>query len=181
MELGHQHLSLSQVMKQRNRLLIGLVVATMVIVIQAMVLLLKDTIVVVTPSVISQEYSISDRHVSRHYLEDMSRDVITTLLNLTPKNVGYMTDTVLKMVHPSAYGKVKKELLAMQEDVVVRKVSTVFYPISMHVEELTVTIEGDFYTFIGSQLANQQRRTFAITYDYTGAKLTIGGFREITL
>lgn len=181
MEFDNLKFELSRVIKQRNIAIVSGAFAISIIFVQALVMLYKDTIVVVTPSVISKEYTITDRAVSKNYLEDMSRDVITTLFNLTPKNVSYMTETVLQMVHPSSYGKVKKELAAIQEDVIVRKVSTVFYPVSMLVddENLIVHVEGDFFTFIGSSMTNQKRRTFEIKYNYTGAKLTIGGFSEV--
>tara|TARA_B100001564_G_C20580368_1_gene642810 strand:+ start:262 stop:816 length:555 start_codon:yes stop_codon:yes gene_type:complete len=181
MELSSLNVELSRLIKQRNVTILLNMALILVIIVLSLVLLFKDTIVVVTPSVIAKEYRITDKNISKSYLEDMSRDVVTTLFNLTPKNVSYMTDTVLKLVHPSAYGQVSKELYKLQHDVITRKVSTVFYPSSMVVDEnnLLVRIQGDFYTFIGSSLTAHKKRLFEIHYDYTGAKLTIGGFSEI--
>lgn len=181
MDIRNHNQALSDVIKQRNIAAIGLVISGIIILLLAISLFFKERIVIVTPSVIAKEYSISSSRVSKSYLEDMSRDIITTLFNLTPKNVSYMADTLLLMVHPSAYGEVKEELVKIQDDVITRKVSTIFYPISMAVDEenLLVRINGDFHTFIGNAMTAKERKSFEIKFIYTGAKLTIGGFHEI--
>ncbi len=174
---------LSAVIKQRNIASAAFTAAFLVIILLSISVVFKSRIVIVTPSVIAKEYELSNSKVSKSYLEDMSRDIITTMLNLTPNNVAYTSETILKMVHPSAYGEIKKELFEMQKDVIDKKVSTVFYPIEINVNEakLLTQIEGDFYTFVGSILTEKKRKTFQIGFNYTGAKLTIGGFSEIVV
>ena len=181
MESRQHGQQVSSVIKQRNIAGAALGGAFLVILLLSLALCFNSKLVIVVPSVVSREYTISGNSVSRAYLEDMSREVITAMLNLTPRNVNYMTGLVLKMVHPSAYGEVKKELLAIQEDVVKRKVSTVFYPVEIKVDEkqLLTQVEGDFNTFVGNSLTSSKRKIFQIAFDYTGAKLTIGGFNEI--
>jgi conjugal transfer pilus assembly protein TraE len=174
---------LSEVIKQRNIACAGLLAASLVIIMLSIAVLFKSRIVVVTPSVIAKQYEISSTKVSKSYLEDMTRDIITTMLNLTPKNVAYSSDAILQMVHPSAYGEVKKELFEIQKDVIDRKVSTVFYPLEISVSEdkLMTQVTGDFSTFVGNSLTSTKRKTFQIAFNYTGAKLTIGGFSEIVV
>ena len=181
METQNRQLALSHVIRQRNIAVLGFSISVLIILLLSMTVFFKDRLVVITPSVISQEYQISSNNVSRGYLEDMSRDVIASMFNLTPSNVNYMTDAMLKMVHPKAYGQVRGELLKIQGDVISRRVSTAFYPISMDIAEkaLKVRVEGDFLTFIGNKMSSKERRTFEIAYIYSGTKLTIGGFHEV--
>lgn len=183
MESIQHGLQLSNVIRQRNIVGAALIASFLVIILLSISIFFKSRIVIITPSVIAKEYEISNNKVSKAYLEDMSRDIITTMLNLTPNNVNYMSETILKMVHPSAYGEVKKELLAIQSDVILRKVATVFYPVEIKVDEekLITQIEGDFYTFVGNTMTDKKRKTFQISFNYTGAKLTIGGFSEIVI
>ncbi|MDA0967623.1 MAG: type IV conjugative transfer system protein TraE [Proteobacteria bacterium] len=181
MDTQNRQNALSQVIRQRNIAVLGFSVSVVIILLLSLTIFFKDRLVVISPSVISQEYRISSNNVSRGYLEDMTRDVIATMFNLTPSNVNYMTDSLLKMVHPRAYGQVRGELLKIQEDVIERRVSTTFYPITMDIAEkvLKVRVEGDFHTFIGNKMSGKERRTFEIAYIYSGTKLTIGGFHEV--
>jgi len=181
METQNRQNALSHVIRQRNIAVLGFSISVLIILLLSMTVFFKDRLVVITPSVISQEYQISINKVSRGYLEDMTRDVIAATFNLTPSNVNYMTEALLKMVHPKAYGKVKGVLLKIQGDVISRRVSTAFYPISMDIAEnaLKVRVEGDFLTFVGNKMSSNKRRTFEIAYIYSGTKLTIGGFHEV--
>jgi hypothetical protein len=52
-------------------------------------------------------FTISRSKVSKPYLEAITRDVITTMLQITPSNVEYATNSILSMVHPSSYGDIK--------------------------------------------------------------------------
>ncbi|MFC1659303.1 TraE/TraK family type IV conjugative transfer system protein [Pseudomonadota bacterium] len=128
-------------------------------------------------------FSISTTKVSNEYLEAITRDVITTLLNITPNNIQYAANSILNMVHPSSYGEIKSYLYQVMEDIQKRKITTVFFPITIQTSNkdtgnLKSIVEGDLVTYLGKEEVSRSRNKYQIGFNYNG-KLTVTEFSEI--
>src|SRR3546814_2120768 len=75
----------------------------------------RDRAIVLQP-VLTRQLELSSAGVSREYLELVTRDAAVMMLNRSPQNLDYWMDSVLKIVHPSAYGRIKGDLLKIVND-----------------------------------------------------------------
>src|SRR3546814_20620489 len=75
----------------------------------------RDREIVLQP-VRTRQIEISSAGVSREYLELVTRDASVMMLNRSPQNLDYWMESVLRIVHPSAYGRIKGDLLKIVND-----------------------------------------------------------------
>src|SRR3546814_11461700 len=75
----------------------------------------RDREIVLQP-VRTRQIEISSAGVSREYLELVTRDASVMMLNRSPQNLDYWMESVLRIVHPSAYGRIKGDLLKIVSD-----------------------------------------------------------------
>src|SRR3546814_11973697 len=66
--------------------------------------------------VLTRQVELSSSGVSREYLGLVTRDASVLMLNRSPSSLDYWLESVLKIVHPSAYGRIKGELLELVND-----------------------------------------------------------------
>jgi conjugal transfer pilus assembly protein TraE len=151
-------------------------------------LLNKDIQTIIMPSSLSQmqsggnsNISYSNKKVYNSYLEAFTRDVIYTMLNLSPNNVEYAEKSILSFTHSSTYGTLKQQLETIKTNITSKKFSTAFYPVSIapDSDNLLVVVEGNLYTYLGQKEVANQKKTYEIKYDYTAGRLTISGFNEV--
>ena len=115
MEAGFSQAQAQRVLKQRNMLVMasaGLAIVTIFSLIAASE---RDREIVLQP-VLTRQLELSSAGVSREYLELVTRDAAVMMLNRSPQNLDYWMDSVLKIVHPSAYGRIKGDLLKIVND-----------------------------------------------------------------
>src|SRR3546814_6622530 len=82
----------------------------------------------------------------------------------------YWMDSVLKIVHPSAYGRIKGDLLKIVNDQRGSSVSQYFTMESMRVDPQSLMSEttGTLHTMVGRQEVGAVKRTFRFDWNYTG-------------
>jgi conjugal transfer pilus assembly protein TraE len=111
----------------------------------------------------------------------VTRDATVLMLNRTPQNAQYWMDAVLRIVHPSAYGRMKGELLRIVNDQRGSSVAQFFTIEAMKVdpEHLTSEVTGVLHTMVGRQEVAALKRTFRFDWTYTGIELRLIGFGAI--
>lgn len=166
---------------QRNIALIVLLLVIIIAVFQSIALSRKETTTILVPFGFSDKITISSKTPHNDYLEAISRDIIYTMLNLTPNNLDYAEKSVLSNAHGSAYGKLKNQMEELKRNVASRKFSTAFYPIAIYPDSstLTVIIDGTLHTFFGQKEVSKDKKRYEIKYNYTAGRLSIVGFSEI--
>jgi len=171
---------LSLITLQRNILFFVSVFMFIIIFLLTIKVFKQETTVVLVPNFFSTELKLSNKKVSDGYLEAMSRDVILTILNITPDNISYAQDSILTLIHSSSYGKIKEQFEVLKQDIKKRKVSTVFYPtqIITNSSNLTAEIEGELRTLLGKKEVNRKKTSYHIGYNYSAGKLTVVNFYE---
>lgn len=174
MDLQFSHVQSQRILKQRNILVL---VAGSLGALSAVLLLtasVRDREVVLQP-ILSAPMTVSSAGVNRDYLEAVTRDAAVLTLNRTPQSMDYWMNAVLQIVHPSAYGKVKADLLKIVDDQQGSSIAQYFTPQMMKVDTdaLTSDITGTLHTMVGQQEVSAVVKTFHYGWSYTGVSLKL--------
>src|SRR3546814_12898365 len=100
------------------------------------------------------------------------------MLNRSPQNLDYWMDSVLKIVHPSAYGRIKGDLLKIANDQRGSSVSPYFTMESKRVDLTSLMPEptGTVHSMAAPQQVGAGKLTFRCDGHYTGVELRLTGF-----
>ena len=166
---------------QRRIAVLSAFIMLVIVLILSICLLRKETMTILVPFGFSDKITVSSKKPQNDYLEAISRDIIYTLLNLTPTNVDYAEKTVLSYANGSSYGGLKVQMEDLKSSVISKKFNTVFYPSSIYPDNstLTVVIDGILYTYFGQKEVSRDKKKYEIKYDYNAGRLFIIGFSEI--
>ena len=177
MELAYSHTQSQRVLKQRNMLLVTSLAFAALSAILGVTAAARDREVVLQP-VLRTPLTISSAGVSREYLEAVTRDAAVLTLNRTPQSLEYWMSSVLEMVHPSAYGQVKADLLKIVDDQRGSSIAQFFTVESIKVDpdRLTSQVSGVLHTMVGRQEVSANPKTFRYGWVYNGLSLKLVQF-----
>lgn len=177
MDLSYSHTQNQRVLKQRNMLGVTSLVLAGLGAVLGVAASSRDREVVLQP-VLRTPLTISSAGVSREYLEAVTRDAAVLTLNRTPQSLDYWMKSVLEMVHPSAYGQVKADLMMIVDDQRGSSIAQFFTVESMKVdpEALTSEVTGVLHTMVGRQEVSATPRTFHYGWVYNGLSLKLVQF-----
>ena len=177
MELAYSHTQSQRVLKQRNMLLVTSLAFAALSAILGVTAAARDREVVLQP-VLRTPLTISSAGVSREYLEAVTRDAAVLTLNRTPQSLEYWMTSVLEMVHPSAYGQVKADLLKIVDDQRGSSIAQFFTVESIKVDPdaLTSQVSGVLHTMVGRQEVSANPKTFRYGWVYNGLSLKLVQF-----
>lgn len=169
------------IITQRNLLFILFICSFLIIFLQSILLIKKDTKIILIPNNLNKETILYSNKVSNEYLEAYTRDVIYSFLNLTPNNITYNEKTILSLTHPKFYGIIKNQFENLKTAIKSQKFTTTFYLewILPNNEDLSVVVNGVLITFLGKKEISQVKKQYKIEYSYVSSKLYIIGFNEI--
>ena len=167
-------------LKQRNMLAVFALTLLAVALMLIMALTTKDREIVLAP-VLSRPLTISSASVSKEYLELVSRDAATMVLNRTPSGLDYWMEQVLKIVHPSAYGRVKNQLVKIVAEQKGSDVAQAFSMTGMTIDlpHLTTDVTGFVTTYVGRQVISNEKKSFRFRWDYSGLSLSLVEFGQL--
>lgn len=177
MDLSYSHTQAQRVLKQRNMLMVACLGLAAVASALAITAASRDREIVLQP-VIQSPMTLSSAGVSRQYLEAITRDAAVLTLNRTPQSLDYWMKSVLEFVHPSAYGRVKADLLKIVNDQRGSQISQYFTIETMHVdpEALTSEVNGTLHTIVGKTEVSAAPKTFRYGWSYNGLTLKLVQF-----
>lgn len=177
MDLSYSHTQAQRVLKQRNMLMVACLGLAAVAATLGITASTRDREIVLQP-ILQSPMTLSSAGVSRQYLEAITRDAAVLTLNRTPQSLDYWMKSVLEFVHPSAYGKVKADLLKIVNDQRGSQISQFFTIDSMHVdpETLTSEVNGTLHTMVGKTEVSAAAKTFRYGWSYNGLTLKLKEF-----
>ncbi|UVO53802.1 type IV conjugative transfer system protein TraE [Sphingomonas sp. SUN039] len=177
MELSYSHSQNQRVLKQRNMLVVTSLALAGLAAVLGVAASSRDREVVLQP-VLHTPLTLSSAGVSREYLEAVTRDAAVLTLNRTPQSLDYWMKSVLEMVHPSAYGQVKADLMKIVDDQRGSSIAQFFTVESMKVdpEALTSEVTGVLHTMVGRQEVSATPKTFHYGWVYNGLSLKLVQF-----
>jgi conjugal transfer pilus assembly protein TraE len=177
MDLVYAHTQAQRVLKQRNMLLTTSLVLAGLSAVLGLTAGARDREIVLQP-ILRTPLTISSSGVSREYLEAVTRDAAVLTLNRTPQSLDYWMKAVLEMVHPSAYGQVKADLMKIVEDQRGSQIAQYFSMESITVDPtaLTSDVTGVLHTIVGRQEVSTVPRNFHYGWVYNGLSLKLVQF-----
>ena len=167
-------------LKQRNMLAFGVLALFVLILMLILALTTKDRELVLQP-VLAKPLTLTSSAVSAEYLELVTRDTAVLILNRTPSGLDYWMEQVLRIVHPSAYGRVKNALVKIVSEQKGSDVAQAFAMTKLTVDpkRLVSEVSGTVTTYVGSKVIASDRRTYHFRWSYTGLSLSLIEFGEI--
>lgn len=176
-------LELSKLVQWRNALFLGLVGSLLINLFQAALnlTLIGSHRTVIVPTGFQKEFWVSDSAASPSYLAEMARHVAFLVLNVSPETIDYNQQKLLQLVHPSAYGKLKNQMLSAKQELSDKKITTVIFitEVTADSSKLNAQIVGDLVAYMGETRMPPQRKTYQVRFDYSSGRLTLLGFEEI--
>ena len=166
-------------LRQRNQLAAVSVVALITALTATGYAVTKDRQIVLVPMTRS-DVTVSSAQISADYLELVTRDTALMLLNRSPEGLDYWMDEILKLADPSAFGRLKAELVAIVEEQRGSEVSQSFIIRRMDVDPvgLKATVTGTLKTFVGPQVIASDDRRFVFRWRQRGLTLALIAFAQ---
>jgi type IV conjugative transfer system protein TraE len=136
----------------------------------------KQTILV--PAYLSSDVTLSQHHLSKGYLEEMSGFFLSKLLDITNHNIAYQHKIVLRHIHPSFYKQMEKFFLAETARYKEYNLHTYFALRDLKIDEknLEVIASGTLINQFGTTGTSEEQVTYLLGYNYSGGLLTINKF-----
>lgn len=177
MELHFSEAQASRVLKQRNGLALACAALAILALGTGIAAASRDRQVVLQP-ILGRAMTVSSAALDRDYLELVTRDTAVLMLNRTPQSLDYWMQAVLKIVHPSAYGKLKGELIKIAADQRGTAIAQYFTMEGLSVDpaHLSSSVTGVLHTMVGREEVSTVHRTFQFQWIYTGVELRLVGF-----
>lgn len=173
------------VIKQRNELLVIMLVMLGIIVLLAIALASgfgrDERVIIVPPNMHAVGY-VDKNGVSDSYLADMTRYYALMFLDVTPSDATAQINELLRYAAPESYGALKDQLLAQAVVLKKHQLSLRFVPISTEVDSkaLIADITGDLHFYVGKAEVNNLRVTYRAHYRLHNGSLLISGFNVLS-
>lgn len=164
----------------RNLLAIMLVVSVVSNAALAVHISRQTNQVVLVPSRVA-DGMVARGSVNVQYLEQLAKDAVTSLYQLTPTTLGEGRGVIERV----ASGKTRSALLThfddIAKDIEQRKLSTVWRTnrLSTNLDALTVDVEGEFSTYVRNNFASAETRTIRVLFAPEGASARISGIESL--
>ncbi|WP_372574747.1 TraE/TraK family type IV conjugative transfer system protein [Ruegeria jejuensis] len=116
--------------------------------------------VVLVPSTVS-DGMVARGAVDKRYVEAVAMDAAYAMYNSSPETVRYGRATLERLAGPAERAGILAKFDKITDDVVERKISTVFFPrkIEHNFERYEVVVEGDLATYLETtQITREDRR-----------------------
>jgi hypothetical protein len=168
-----------KVFKQRN----FFIITSSILLISNLLLCLKtiysDNKVIMVPG-ISQEMTVHGNSVSQGYLEEMSHMFLAHLLDLTPKDVAYKKERVLKYTTANGFRDIAKYFDEQINRLNKFKISTHFTPtqLSIDMQSLQVTAKGILTSHFGKEGEEEKEISCTLSFEYKGGILRLKEFGQ---
>ncbi len=186
MKLAAYTFQLSQTRRQRDLLLIGIIISMVLNMgLTGLSYKLSDQYrIVITPPVIDESFWIENRKVSSSYLQQMADYFSRLLLNTTAVSANNRREAVLSLVDNTSYASFQHLLLDEEEQIKKNNFITMFTPaqFNVDVERLTVEVIGELSIFQGKQQVKNNHKTYKLKFSFSGksGKLLVKGFEDVT-
>lgn len=169
-----------KVLRQRNLLLLVIIALVILVGILMGLVASKDREVVLQP-ILSRPMTISSSGVTADYLEAVTRDTATLILNRSPSGLDYWMENILNVVSPDAYGTIKAQLVKIVTEQSNTDIAQSFLPTGMTVDpkSLTSQVTGDLRTFVGDQTISNEKKTYVFAWKYSGVSLSLIRFGAV--
>jgi conjugal transfer pilus assembly protein TraE len=183
MKLSAYQAELKKLLDQRNGYLMlssGLLILTIVLSVLIIFLCGRERIVLITPTMNSDMW-VSNKNASSDYLTRTTLYFAELALNVTPDNVDFQQEAILRHADPSYYKVLKPALLNNADKVKKDHISTSFFPVDIKVDvkHNEAIVIGDLKSYVGDTALPTKRISYRISYRLNAFTPLITAFEEV--
>jgi len=183
MEMKFAISNLSQVIRQRNLFLVGMIFMLIANVVLSIKILFSDQKIIMVPG-LRQEVMVSKNRISHSYLEEMTLVFLSNLLDLSPKDIAYKKALVMKYTSASNEKVMKEvaEYFAIAEEKYKKFDLTTYFTVKnmeLDTEELKVLVHGILTSSYGKRGFESKAEDYFLEFEFSGGVLRLKSFMRI--
>lgn len=181
MKLALKEKRLSYLLIQRN-VLAGLSVCLLgSTLLLSIAVLFKSEKTIIAPLELEHKFWVEGNRFSPEYLEDMAGYYTHLILDVSPSNILYQGDVILRSVEPAFHGAMKQKLFEDHARLKKENLSLSFAPTEFHVypDNLSVEVTGDLMSYVSNKKIAQHRETYRLGFSSKGSRLFLKSFSLI--
>ena len=133
--------------------------------------------IVVPPTVLDEKeaWQFSEKGPSANYLSRWSVSLLHALTTVTPATIDHQREIVLSHTAPDFFATLETSLVTEAERLKKDRLSTVFTPLRMGVDETTLKVfaDGEFLLLMSDTVTKREMKRFTLTYRYLGGLLLL--------
>lgn len=136
---------------------------------------------VVTPPKIEKSFWITDNTASGEYIDQMAQWVSYLTLDVTPDNVQYKSDLLLKLAHPDYHGALQQKLRVNAEKIRRDNAATSFdiRTVRAAPDALAAVLTGQLKVLINGTPVKNEIRYYLARFDLDGGKAQLIQFKQV--
>lgn len=136
---------------------------------------------VVTPPKIEKSFWITDNTASGEYVDQMAQWVSYLTLDVTPDNVQYKSDLLLKLAHPDYHGALQQKLRVNAEKIRRDNAATSFdiRTVRAAPDALAAVLTGQLKVLINGTPVKNEIRHYLARFDLDGGKAQLIQFKQV--
>lgn len=144
--------------------------------------LFKSEKTIIAPLELEHEYWVDGNRFAPNYLEDMAGYYTHLILDVTPNNILYQGDVILRSVEPGSHGAIKQKIFEDHQRLKKENLSLAFSPIEfqVHPEDLIVDVTGDLISYVSDKKIFQHRETYRVGFSSRGSRLFLKSFSLVS-
>lgn len=165
---------------QRNWTIAGLLVYGIVASLTVLAQIGTERTILVPP-VTEKTFWVSANKVSASYLEQMAEFVAYHILDVSPANIDYKREILLRYVNPEAHGELRTRQEIEAARVKQDNVSTMFsiQQLTPDEDRMSVVLRGRLTTFVNGTRTSEDDRAYLAEFDYSGGRISLKTFKEM--
>lgn len=172
---------ISSLQVQRNGFA-GLSISLLVVVIiQAFLLLFKNSQTIILPPETKQSFWVEGNSFSPIYLEEQGMYFMHLLMDVSPSNILAQGEILLRYVDSRYHGEFKTRLFREEQRLKQGNLSLHFTPTECEVfpSEMAVEITGDLNGYVASKKISNHRETYRLEFIGVKGRLFLKSFKAI--
>lgn len=136
---------------------------------------------VVTPPRIEKSFWITDNTASGEYIDQMAQWVSYLTLDVTPDNVQYKSDLLLKLAHPDYHGALQQKLRVNAEKIRRDNAATSFdiRTVRAAPDALAAVLTGQLKVLINGTPVKNEIRHYLARFDLDGGQAQLIQFKQV--
>lgn len=166
---------------QRNGLFLTVLLLLAIVAMQAMALVKRENVVVLTPTIVQDGTVAYGGNVDARYIEALARDAIQSLLNVAPLTTDYPRTTLSRLAAPTYRPELLEFFDGIIQDVRKRKISTVFFLETLDTNVVTkeVFVNGRLRTYLGATEVKSDPKRYRVAFGSFNGSVRITKISEV--
>ena len=115
------------------------------------------------------------------YLEALSLDATQAMYTVSPATTRYSRQVIERLANPVERDALLKRFDEVADDIAKREISTVFLPekIDHDLAQLTLTISGQFATYLGTTRVSEEARVIRVGFSEFGGSVRVARIERV--